>query len=81
MAFGFKSRQLPAWDDLGPIANHQYFDQKTGGFVAEWTSHTFCNTRVHIGRKDGKLIKFCPLCQVEVEKDVKPKNKPTRRKR
>lgn len=30
--------------------------------------HTFCNTNIHIGKLDNKLIKFCPLCEVILEK-------------
>lgn len=29
--------------------------------------HAFCHTRVHVGRENGRLFIYCPMCMVKMD--------------
>lgn len=53
------------WEDLG---------QKESFYINKqyaYTTHEFCGTRIHIGKRNGILFWFCPRCMVQVKVDGK----------
>ncbi len=53
------------WEDLGYIGDvHQ-------GDKTFTELHSFCKTKIKIGKEDEKLFKFCPRCLIKLEEIIK----------
>lgn len=66
-------KEKDGWEDLGQKESWYESDGKSYS-----TSHTFCGTKVHIGKnldtQDAvPIFKFCPRCKVQIVET--PKNK------
>jgi hypothetical protein len=55
------------WQDLGEIDYSSIVED--GKTIRSWTTHAYCNTKVHIGKENGELFKFCPKCFIKISEN------------
>lgn len=47
------------WQDLGAIKNEVSEGKNC------YPIHVLCNTRLNIGKENGNLFRFCPMCLIK----------------
>lgn len=52
------------WKDLNKMEG--ILDVENGKTVVITKVHNFCCTRLHIGKENGELFKFCPRCLIKI---------------
>lgn len=52
--------KLIDWEDLGEVDSK--YDKKS----STWEIHGFCKRKLHVGKEDGQLFKYCPRCLVKI---------------
>lgn len=62
---GFFYSAPRGWDDLGSVKGiTKVIDDKV---LTSTDCHTFCKTVLHVGREDGSLFYFCPMCIIKIK--------------
>ncbi len=56
------------WVALGAVEDVGNFDEKLGKTMITFSYHSFCGTRVHIGKEEDKLFSFCPRCLIKIKR-------------
>ena len=52
------------WKDLGAIGDSHRIEN--GETIYTIQKHTFCSTRIRIGKEKNTLFYFCPMCKVKI---------------
>ena len=59
------------WEDRGAVSS--YSTKIKGETIYHTEICNYCNKTVHIGREDGVVFKFCPVCLIKFTKDENKK--------
>ncbi len=51
------------WKNKGKVGSNYI-----GNDVIRFKSHTFCDTRLNIGKENGELFMYCPKCLIKLKK-------------
>lgn len=71
MAFPKKFLCFPiGWKNLGIKKASFYYDTDIKENIERITKHSYCNTRVSIGKQDGELFTFCRLCKIIISDET-----------
>jgi hypothetical protein len=57
------------WQDLGQKGYAKVEYAGNGNYLSYYTHHSFCSTKVHVGKdvSSGSIFIFCPKCMVELD--------------
>lgn len=59
----FWSKSPDRWEDMGEIKPLSLI--KDGREIVETVICSNCHTVIHIGKEEGKIFKFCPMCMIK----------------
>lgn len=59
-----EKKEGDGWKNLGKVNSiDRIINGKT---ITETLVHTICKTVLYVGKENGKVFNFCPLCMVKV---------------
>ena len=54
------------WENLGKVGEIIKYNKDSKGMV-EFSICNFCHSRIRVGKEEGKLFHYCPVCKVKAK--------------
>lgn len=58
------------WQKLGEAAYTFDHFNSLGEAIVSYETHEFCSSRLHIGKENGKVFKYCPRCEIKSNEEL-----------